>query len=180
MVNETERRKLMSLIKYIVLDVDGTLTDSGIYYDENGNELKKFSTKDAAGIFAARALGIQTIVLTGRECKATMRRMEELGIEHIYQNVKKKDEFLRNYLIQEGIDAEDIGYIGDDINDYASMKLCGFRGCPADSCDEIKQISNYVSNVNGGHGAVRDIIEHYIKSCGKWDELIKDMYGVGV
>ena len=170
----------MEIIKYLILDVDGTLTDSGIYYDENGNELKKFSTKDAAGIFAAHVLGIETIVLTGRECKATVRRMKELGIEYVYQNVKKKREFLENFMIQRGLTAENVGYIGDDINDYSSMKLCGFRGCPADSCVEIKMIVDYVSPLNGGHGAVRDVIEHYIKSCGRWERLIKDMYGVGI
>ena len=77
-------------IEYIVIDVDGTLTDAGIYYDEHGNELKKFCTRDAAGFFAAKILGIKTIILTGRECAATLRRMQELKVDHIVQNVKDK------------------------------------------------------------------------------------------
>ena len=74
-------------IKLIIIDVDGTLTDSGIYYDETGNELKRFSTRDAAGFFAARAAQIKTMILTGRECKATIRRMEEMKVDYIFQNV---------------------------------------------------------------------------------------------
>ena len=80
----------MSDIKVLVIDVDGTMTDAGIYYDETGNELKKFCTKDAAGFFAARIVGIKTMVLTGRECAATTRRMKELKVDYLCQNVKEK------------------------------------------------------------------------------------------
>ena len=82
-------------LKLIVIDVDGTMTDAGVYYDERGNELKKFCTKDAAGFFAAHSVGIKIMVLTGRECAATTRRMTEMKVEYLYQNVKNKAEFLR-------------------------------------------------------------------------------------
>ena len=75
-----------SALKLIVVDVDGTLTDSGIYYDENGNELKKFSTRDAAGFFASKVCGIKSMILTGRECAATTRRMKELQIDYVFQD----------------------------------------------------------------------------------------------
>ena len=87
------------LLKLIVLDVDGTLTDAGIYYDENGNELKKFCTKDAAGIKAAMVMGIEIIVITGRECAATTRRLTELGVKKIFQNVKNKKEIILHIAI---------------------------------------------------------------------------------
>ena len=80
--------------KYLVIDVDGTMTDGGLYY-ENGNETKKFCTKDAAGFFAAHQVGVKIIVLTGRECKATSRRMNEMKVEYLYQKVKDKVSFLK-------------------------------------------------------------------------------------
>lgn len=88
----------MQKIKLIVIDVDGTMTDSGIYYDENGNEWKKFCTKDAAGFFAAHKLGIKIMVLTGRECAATERRMKELRVQYLCQNVKDKMGYLSEFM----------------------------------------------------------------------------------
>ena len=90
-------------LKYLVIDVDGTMTDAGIYYDEHGNELKKFCTKDAAGFFAAHAVGIKTIVLTGRECAATTRRMKEMKVDFLYQNIKNKKEFLSEFMKEKNI-----------------------------------------------------------------------------
>lgn len=92
-------------LKLIVIDVDGTMTDAGVYYDERGNELKKFCTKDAAGFFAAHSVGIKIMVLTGRECAATTRRMTEMKVEYLYQNVKTRQSFYRHLclsIIKEG------------------------------------------------------------------------------
>lgn len=164
-------------LQYLVIDVDGTLTDAGIYYDEHGNELKKFCTKDAAGFFAAKAMGIKTVVLTGRECAATARRMRELNVDHVFQNVKDKQSFLRTFMTEKHIQKEQLGYIGDDLNDFAPMKLAGFVACPNDSCEEIKAISDYVSPVKGGHGAIREIIERFLRESGDWDNLVEKIYG---
>ena len=164
-------------IKYMVIDVDGTMTDSGVYYDDNGNELKKFSTKDGAGFFACREGGIKIIVMTGRECAATTRRMKEFGITDLFQNVRAKKEWLTEYMAQNGISREEIGYIGDDINDIPPMSLCGFVGCPADSCREVLERADYVSPICGGHGAMRDVIEFIFRQRGQWDELVKIIYG---
>lgn len=154
-------------IKYLVIDVDGTMTDAGIYYDENGNELKKFCVKDGAGFFAAHKVGIKIIVLTGRGCAATTRRMKEIHAEYVFQNVKEKAGFLKTFMEENGIQKNELGYIGDDLNDYPSMLLAGYIGCPADSCAEVKAIADYVSSVNGGHGAVRDVIEHMLRQSGE-------------
>lgn len=166
-----------SELKYLVIDVDGTLTDAGIYYDEHGNELKKFCTKDAAGFFAAKAMEIKTVVLTGRECAATARRMSDLKVDHVFQNVRDKQSFLQTFMEDNHISKEQLGYIGDDLNDLLPMKLAGFKACPADSCEEIKEIADYVSTVNGGHGAVREIIEHVLRESGDWDSLVEKIYG---
>ncbi len=165
-------------IKYLVIDVDGTMTDAGIYYDEKGNELKKFSTKDAAGFFAAQKAGISILVLTGRECAATTRRMQELKVDHLCQNVKDKYAFLREFLNRHHIPKEQLGYIGDDLNDLSSMALAGFVGCPQDSCPEVLEIADYISPVKGGYGAVRDVIEHILRESGEWEALITQVYGV--
>lgn len=141
-------------IKFLVIDVDGTMTDAGIYYDENGNELKKFCTKDAAGFFAAHKVGMQIMVLTGRECSATTRRMKEMKVDYLCQNVKDKVSYLRNFMEEKGIKKEELGYIGDDLNDLQPMKLAGFVGCPGDSCAEITEIADYVSPIRGGYGVV--------------------------
>lgn len=165
------------MLKCIIIDVDGTLTDGGIYYDNLGNELKKFCTKDGTGIACAREAGIKLMILTGRECPATTRRMEELHIDFVMQGIQDKVGFLKKWKEENGISDDEIGYIGDDINDLAPMKLCSFVGCPADACDEVKSIANYVSTINGGHGAVRDVIEHYLKEQGIWTEMVKKCFG---
>ena len=164
----------------MVVDVDGTLTDAGIYYDETGNELKKFCTRDAAGFFAAHAVGIKYMILTGRECAATTRRLTEMKADYLVQNCKDKVAYLQKFIKREKISFEEIGYLGDDLNDYIGMKLAGFAGCPADACEEIKEICDYVSSVEGGHGAVRDIICWLLKQREEWEEAVLSVYGAGV
>lgn len=172
--------KDLKKIKLLVIDVDGTMTDAGIYYDDNGNEIKKFCTKDAAGFFALKQAGIKIMVLTGRECPAVTKRMNELKVDIIVQNIKDKMEYLNRFLKNEKLEMKHIGYLGDDLNDLAGMKLAGFSGCPADACDEIKQIADYVSPVKGGYGAVRDIICYFLRNRDQWEEIITRIYGVGI
>jgi len=173
----SENVKDLSRIKYLVLDVDGTLTDSGVIFDDNGNELKRFSTKDGTGFFLAHLAGIQIIVLTGRECKATTRRMEELKAEFIFQNVLKKADFLAEFMKKQGIAKEEIAYMGDDLNDYRSMLMCGFVGCPLESAPEVKEIADYVSPVRAGYGAMRDVVEYILKERGDRNEIIRKAIG---
>ena len=167
-------------IKYLVIDVDGTMTDAGIYYDEHGNELKKFCTKDAAGFFAARESGIKIMVLTGRECQATTRRMKEMKVNYIVQNIRDKVTYLQNFMKENQISQDELGYLGDDLNDLGGMKLAGFVGCPADACEEIKAVADYIAEAKGGYGAVRDIISHLLKKRGEWEKAIEKVYGSGI
>ncbi|MDR3211790.1 MAG: HAD hydrolase family protein [Planctomycetota bacterium] len=163
-------------ITHLVLDVDGTLTDSGIYYDDHGNELKKFSAKDGMGFMVAHAANLKLIILTGRVCKATLRRMTELHADLIEQNVKDKVVWLKAYMAKNSIPKERIGYIGDDLNDLQPMRLCGFIGCPADACKEVKAIADYISPLGGGHGAVRDCLEHLLTEAGEWNRSVEQIY----
>lgn len=180
LLNMKNITKILNDLRFLVLDVDGTMTDAGIYYDENGNELKKFSTRDAAGFRAARYVGIEIMVLTGRECKATTRRMQEMKVDYLCQGVKDKYSFLKQFMEDHQIIKQSVGYIGDDINDLSPMSLVGFVGCPCDSCDEVKNIAHYVSSRAGGTGVVRDVVEYILKERGEWENIIKVIYSTGV
>lgn len=179
-MSDTMSKEQFQNIKYLIIDVDGTMTDAGIYYDEHGNELKKFCTKDAAGFFAARQAGIKIMVLTGRECAATTRRMQEMKVDYLVQNIKDKISYLDNFMKENHISFEEIGYLGDDLNDYAGMQAAGYAGCPADACEEIKAICDYVSPVKGGRGAVRDVITYLLKQRGEWEQAVEAVYGTGI
>lgn len=162
-----------SKIKYMVLDVDGTLTDSGVIYDDLGNELKRFSTKDGTGFNIAHEAGIELIVMTGRECKATLRRVTELRTEYVFQNIKNKPECLQKFMEEHNITGENVAYMGDDLNDYKAMLLCGFVGCPVESAPEVKEIADYISPVKAGYGAMRDVVEYILRERGDRDEVVK-------
>lgn len=170
----------LAKIKLLVIDVDGTMTDGGIYYDTSGNEIKKFNTKDAAGIFAARYAGIKTMVLTGRKSVAVEKRMKELKIDYVYQGISDKKSFLADFMSNNELSKECIGYIGDDLNDLEPMQLAGVVCCPGDACDEVKQISNYVAEAYGGCGAVRECITYLLKKRGEWEKAIAKAYGFGI
>lgn len=176
MMKEKEELKK---IKYLIIDVDGTLTDAGIYYDERGNELKKFCTKDAAGFFAAHQVGMKIMILTGRESAATTRRMTEMKADYLIQNCRDKINYIKKFMEEHSILKDEIGYLGDDLNDLTAMQLCGFIGCPSDACKEVKEKADYVSDICGGHGAVRDIIEFLLQARGEWNDAIAEEYGSG-
>ncbi len=167
-------------IEYLIVDVDGTLTDGGIYYDENGNEIKKFCTKDGTAIACARTAGIRVIILTGRECDATFRRMKELNVDGIYQNISNKANFLDEWMKGKALNKDSIGYVGDDINDISSMRLCGFSACPSDATDEVKEVVNYVSNIEGGRGVLMDVIRFILKQNDMWEVVVEKTYGAGI
>lgn len=173
-------REQLKKIKYLIIDVDGTLTDAGIYYDEHGNELKKFCTKDATGFFAAHQAGMKIMILTGRECAATTRRMKEMKVDYLVQDCKNKVKYIQGFMRENNISKEKLGYLGDDLNDLPGMSLCGFVGCPADACEEVKEKADYVSDIKGGYGAVRDIISYLLKECGEWEAAISEVYGIGI
>ena len=153
------------MIRLLVLDVDGTLTDGGIYYDSTGNELKKFGVKDGAGLALARTAG---------------RRAADLQITDIYQNVPHKADFLQKFFAENGYAREEIAYCGDDLNDLAAMALCGFVACPADAAPEVKARADYQCPQRGGEGAVRGAVEHILRTDGRWHDAVKAAFHVDV
>lgn len=166
-------------IKLIVLDVDGTLTDGGIYYDSKGNEMKRFDVKDGLGILVARSAGLKFAILTGRVSPMVACRAKELGIEYLVQGVQKKYPALLDLAGKCGLSMDEIGYIGDDLNDLQCMEAVGFRACPADAVPRIKSICHYVSVLPGGRGAVRDSLEHLLTACSRGEESADKKYRVG-
>jgi 3-deoxy-D-manno-octulosonate 8-phosphate phosphatase (KDO 8-P phosphatase) len=167
-----EYKDLLNEIRYIVLDVDGTLTDGGIYYDEKGIELKKFYAKDGLAVKAATHAGIECIIMTGRESWMVQKRAEETHIRYVFQNVRAKGTFLQDFMHQHKISVGEIAYIGDDINDLPAMRECGFVACPSDSGEDILEYADYVASKCGGHGAVREIIELIMRAQEKWEQAL--------
>lgn len=163
-------------IKLVVLDVDGTLTDGGVYYDSQGNELKRFDVKDGLGIKVGIAAGLEFAIITGRESRMVERRAQELGIQHLYQGVQKKAPAMQELMKRLGVSKAEVAYMGDDLNDKAPMGLACFCACPADAAQEIKEQCDYIAPHPGGHGAVRDLIYHILKQRGIWDAIAKKIY----
>lgn len=163
-----------SKLSHLILDVDGTLTDSSLYFDDSGNELKKFSTRDFAGVLAAHYIGLKVLILTGRACPATERRAKELKVDELYQNVKNKVEFITTYMKAKNLSSDNVAYIGDDLNDLGSMKYAGFKACPLDAAPEIKDICDYISTFRGGTGVVQDVLRQILDTLNKWDDFIKE------
>jgi 3-deoxy-D-manno-octulosonate 8-phosphate phosphatase (KDO 8-P phosphatase) len=149
----------LSHIKLIVLDVDGTMTDGGIYIDDNGIESKKFNVKDGLGIKLAQDAGIEFLILTGRESGCVEKRAWELKIKHIAQNISNKRDYLEKFAVVNNFSPENIAYIGDDLNDLPVMSYAGVSACPVDAAEKVKQCCDYVLPKMGGDGVVRSFVE---------------------
>lgn len=147
-------------VKALVIDVDGTLTDGGIYIGNNGEIMKKFYVKDGYAIHELLPqMGIIPIIITGRQSEIVSIRCQELGINRIVQGCSDKLLELKKIILEEQIAMEEVAYIGDDLNDFECMSQVGVKGCPNDAVDEIKKIADYVAEREGGKGAVREFIE---------------------
>lgn len=148
------------MIKYLVMDVDGTLTDGKIYMGNDGEMMKAFNIKDGCGIHDILIpAGITPVIITGRSSKILENRCKELGITNLHQGIRNKIEKLRTITT----DLSTVAYIGDDINDLSCMEPIkeagGLVGCPADAVQKVIDLADFVSKRNGGNGAVREFIE---------------------
>ena len=148
------------MIKLLVMDVDGTLTNGKIYMGNEGELFKVFDIKDGCGIHDILIpAGITPVIITGRSSRILGNRCKELGIEYLYQGVRNKIEKLLTITT----DLSTVAYIGDDINDLSAMnpikEAGGKIGCPADAVEKVKDIADFISSKNGGDGAVREFIE---------------------
>lgn len=151
-------------IKYLVMDVDGTLTDGKIYIGTNGEVCKVFDVKDGYGIHdILKEHGIIPIIITGRFSKILENRCKELKIMSLHQGVKNKAEKLNEILADSNASYTNVAYIGDDCNDLPCMERVkeagGFVGCPVDAVRQVVEVADFVSSKSGGNGAVREFIE---------------------
>ena len=163
------------MIKLVLLDVDGTLTDGGIYRGNNGEELKRFNVKDGYVIVNAQKLGIEFGIITGRKSELVEIRSNELKIKYLYQGIAEKTVILKEIMQKTELKKEEIAYMGDDLNDILIMKQSGLTGAPKDAADEVIQIADFVSEKNGGSGAVREFVEYILKKDGKWETFLKNV-----
>jgi 3-deoxy-D-manno-octulosonate 8-phosphate phosphatase (KDO 8-P phosphatase) len=149
-------------IELIVLDVDGTMTDSRITYSEKGDEIKSFNVKDGLAIASWRKLGKQVAIITGRSSDIVARRAKELRIEHFYQGIHNKKEVLESLLEKLDLTMENVAAIGDDLNDLQMLKSAEVSFVPRDASAYVDKIATVVLSKRGGDGAVREMIEHLI------------------
>ena len=149
-------------IELIVLDVDGTMTDSRITYSEEGDEIKSFNVKDGLAIASWRKLGKQVAIITGRSSHIVERRAKELHIEHFYQGIDNKKEVLDSLLEKLELSMEHVAAIGDDLNDLQMLKAAKISFVPRDASAYVDKVATVILSRKGGDGAVREMIEYLI------------------
>ncbi|MDQ1244086.1 MAG: 3-deoxy-D-manno-octulosonate 8-phosphate phosphatase phosphatase [Campylobacterota bacterium] len=147
------------MIKLIVLDVDGCLTDGRIIYTSDGAEIKNFNVKDGLAISSWIKMGNHAAIITGRNSNIVQKRADELGIKHLFQGVKDKEKVLNSLIESLGLKKYEVGAIGDDLNDYKMLRLVGRSFTPKDAVKEIRELVDTVLTCNGGDGAVREMID---------------------
>ena len=162
-------------IELLVLDVDGVLTDGGLYYGAEGEQLKRFDVKDGHGLVLAHLVGLRVAILTGRRSAIVEKRAAELWIDPVLQGQRDKRTGLAQLLAQAKVPAERTAFAGDDLNDLPAMSQVRLAACPADAVGEVRERCHYVAQAPGGRGAVREILETILKAQGKWADAVVKM-----
>ncbi|MDP5241233.1 HAD family hydrolase [Uliginosibacterium sp. 31-16] len=156
----------------MAFDVDGVLTNGDLYFTPNGDEIKVFSSLDGHGLKMLREAGIEVAIITGRKSEMLVRRVENLGIRHLFQGVEDKRAVMRDLRSTLDLDADHCGYMGDDVVDLPVLRACGFSATVADGHDFVKQHVDYVSTKGGGRGAVREVCDFILAAQGKLDDML--------
>ena len=159
-------------IKLIIFDIDGTLTDGGIYISASGEMFKAFNCQDGFGIVTAHKLGLQTAIIIGLESVITLNRAKELGITAVKQGQMDKRNAYKELKAEFNLTDEEIAYVGDDIIDLPVLVQVGFRAAVGNANIAVKERAHFVAENDGGKGAVREVLEFILKSQGKWAELV--------
>jgi 3-deoxy-D-manno-octulosonate 8-phosphate phosphatase (KDO 8-P phosphatase) len=149
----------LAAVRLLVMDVDGVLTDGGIYYTERGDELKRFDVRDGQGLVLLRQAGVLTAVITRRRSEIVERRADELGIAEIHQGATDKRAVLESLLARRGVPASEAVYVGDDVGDLPAMNLVGFPVAVADAVPPVKRAAAYITRTPPGHGAIRELCD---------------------
>ena len=164
---ETFLNQLKTITTFI-FDVDGVLTDGGVFVTDSGERFRQFNIKDGYALQLAVKCGYNVAAISGANAESSRIRLKDLGVEHIFMGSKDKVVTYQTYLADHSINPQTVVFMGDDIPDLKVMQLAGLPVCPADAVEEIKAISTYISPVAGGKGCARDIIEKVLKVQGKW------------
>jgi|SRR5580693_130290 3-deoxy-D-manno-octulosonate 8-phosphate phosphatase (KDO 8-P phosphatase) len=169
------------MIKLIVIDVDGTLTDGGIIYGTASAdmatalvELKQFNAADGLGIVMALAAGLKVAIVSGRDSQAVRRRMSELGVTDVIQSAGDKGAKIRELQAKHGVTKDETAFIGDDINDLPAFDECGLCVAVEDAVDIVLNRADFVTARGGGHGAVREAIDTILKRQGMYNEAVEN------
>jgi YrbI family 3-deoxy-D-manno-octulosonate 8-phosphate phosphatase len=146
-------------IRIVATDVDGVLTDAGMYYAESGDEFKKFNTRDGMGLKLLQKAGLVTAIVTQETTKLVARRADKLTIPEVHQGCFDKLSTMTAMAERHGATLADVAYIGDDVNDLAALKAVGFSAAPADGHHSVRRVVSYVCRAKGGEGAVRELAD---------------------
>jgi len=161
-LNKEKIEKIKNL-KLLIMDVDGVLTDGGMYYTEKGDEFKKFNTRDGMAVELWRNAGGKTMFITGEKLELIKRRAEKLKIDYVLLGIKDKYNAVKEVLDKEGIKLEEAIYIGDDVNDLPLLQKVGFSACVTDGIYAVKKEVDYITKRKGGEGAVRELVDFVLK-----------------
>jgi 3-deoxy-D-manno-octulosonate 8-phosphate phosphatase (KDO 8-P phosphatase) len=162
-------KEIMNQIDTFVFDIDGVLTDGSVHVSQSGEMLRIMNIRDGFAMKAALESGYNVCIISGGSNEGVRIRLRNLGITDIHLGTPDKVATFKEYTELYNIDPENVLYMGDDIPDFHVMQLVGLPTCPQDASPEIKKIATYISHVNGGKGAVRDVIEQVMKVQGKWN-----------
>jgi N-acylneuraminate cytidylyltransferase len=164
---------LLASIRALCVDVDGTLTDGGMYYSEQGESMKRFQTRDAMGMSLLRRDGVVLALVTSEDSPIVLRRAQKLEIEHVFLGVQDKESCLDRFLAEQRLRWEELAFVGDDLNDLGAFRRAGFAACPADAVPEVLRGAHHVCRNRGGRGAVREVCdlirEARRRSPASWD-----------
>lgn len=161
--NDLRQRSNVAEIKMLVLDIDGVLTDGGIYLTEKGDEIKKFHARDGRGIMTAQKKGIEVAFLSGgQHSVAIQARAERLGVKRFYVGKTEKTIILEQWLAESNLTYAQVAYIGDDANDLRVIARAGLTACPSDACPKNREAVDVILKLAGGQGCVREFIEEHL------------------
>ncbi|MCK5595093.1 HAD hydrolase family protein [bacterium] len=163
-------------VKMLIIDVDGVLTDGRIVWIDSAEEIKFFNVQDGVGIVLAQRVGLKVAIISARKSKVTEIRAKELRIEDVYQSTESKLVAYEKLIDKYKLADEEVAYIGDDLHDLPVFRRVGFAAAVANAQEEAKQVSHYVTEKNGGEGAVREVVNMILKAKGLWDKAVEKYY----
>lgn len=160
-------------IKFLLLDVDGVLTDGRIVLGNYGDELKFFDIQDGHGVVMLGRVGIKTVLLTGRKSRINVKRAKEIGVVKVYQDARDKLKVFEKIIKKFRLNPEEICAVGDDVVDMPVLTRCGLAVAVRNAVSEVKDVAHYVTAKSGGRGAVREVAELLLKSQGQWEKIME-------